>query len=131
MKIIHTSGKRKESVARATLYPGDGTVRVNGQLLEFWNPGMQQMKVREPLILAGEAAEKASIKLNVHGGGVSSQAEACRLAVSRAMVEFDKKLEKTYLAYDRQLLVADVRRKESRKPNTHGNARAMRQKSYR
>ena len=132
MKVIHTSGKRKSSVARATLYPaGSGIIRINSLVLEHWNPGMNQLKVREPILLAGDAASKVDIHINVCGGGVSSQAEACRLALARALVEFDKKLEKTFLEYDRQLLVADVRRKETRKPNTHGKARSKRQKSYR
>jgi small subunit ribosomal protein S9 len=131
MKVIHTSGKRKSSVARASLYPGTGIIRINGFKLDNWNPGMNQLKVREPMILAGDIAEKADIRINVHGGGVSSQAEASRLALARALVEFDKKLEKTFLEYDRQLLVADVRQRESRKPNTHGKARSKRQKSYR
>jgi small subunit ribosomal protein S9 len=131
MKVINTSGKRKSSIARATLYQGDGTVRINGLLLECWNPGMNQLKIREPIILAGDAATKATVRINVQGGGISSQAEACRLALARALVEFDKKLEKTFLEYDRQLLVADVRQREPRKPNTHGKARSKRQKSYR
>lgn len=131
MKLIHTSGKRKESIARATLSAGTGIVRVNGQLLDHWHPGMYQMKIREPLIIAEDIAGKTDARLNVHGGGISAQSEACRLALARALVEFDKKLEKMFLQYDRQLLVADVRRKETRKPNTHGNARSQRQKSYR
>jgi small subunit ribosomal protein S9 len=131
MKVIHTSGKRKSSVARATLYPaGTGIIRINSLVLDHWNPGMNQLKVREPILLAGEGL-KVDVRISVHGGGVSSQAEACRLALARALVEFDKKLEKTFLEYDRQLLVADVRQRESRKPNTHGKARSKRQKSYR
>jgi ribosomal protein S9 len=53
------------------------------------------------------------------------------LAIARALVEKDKKLKEVFLDYDRQLLVADVRQKESAKPNSHGKARAKRQKSYR
>lgn len=131
MKVINTSGKRKTSVARAVVYPGTGIVRVNSLLLEHWNPGMNQLKIREPLILAGEAAEKVDIRLGVKGGGISSQAEACRVALARALVQSDKRLEKIFLDYDRQLLVPDVRQRESRKPNTHGKARSQRQKSYR
>ena len=131
MKFINTSGKRKSSIARATLSPGTGIVRINGLLLDCWNPGMNQLKIREPIILAGATALGADVRLNVQGGGISSQAEACRLALARALVEFDKRLEKTFLEYDRQLLVADVRQRESRKPNTHGKARSKRQKSYR
>ncbi len=131
MKIVHTSGKRKASVARATLREGTGVIKINGILIDWWNPGMQQLKVREPLILASEISGKLDFDINVRGGGVSSQAEACRLAVARALVEYDESLGKTFLEYDRQLLVADVRRRESRKPNTHGKARSKRQKSYR
>ena len=71
--------------------------------------------------------------MNVFGGGISSQADASRLAIAKGLVEFSKndKLKEDFLNYDRNLLVADVRRKESAKPNRHGQARAKRQKSYR
>jgi len=131
MKFIHTSGKRKTSIARATLSPGKGIIRINGTLLEHWNPGMNQMKVREPILIAAGAADNMDVRIRVEGGGVSSQAEACRLALARSLVEHDKKLQGVFLEYDRQLLVADVRRRETRKPNTHGKARSKRQKSYR
>jgi small subunit ribosomal protein S9 len=131
MKIVHTSGKRKQSVARATLREGKGIVRINGLLLDHWNPGLYQLKVREPMILAGGATSAIDVAIDVRGGGVASQADSCRLALARALVEHDNALEKVFLEYDRQLLVADVRRREPRKPNTHGKARSKRQKSYR
>jgi small subunit ribosomal protein S9 len=130
-KAIHVSGSRKEAVARATLSAGSGIVRVNSQLLDFYEPAMSRLKIQEPLILAGDKAKAVDIKIDVRGGGQSSQAEAARLAVARALSQYDKTLHKTFLDYDRALLVADVRRKEVRKPNTHGKARAKRQKSYR
>ena len=73
------------------------------------------------------------IDIDVTGGGISSQAEASRLAIAKAMVEYGKgeKLKEIFLGYDRNLLVADVRRKEAAKPNRHGQARAKVQKSYR
>jgi small subunit ribosomal protein S9 len=74
---------------------------------------------------------KLDIDVNVMGGGVAGQAEAARLAIARALVEYDDKLEDPFEQYDRQLLVADVRRKESSKPNCRGQARAKKQKSYR
>ena len=131
MKVIHTSGKRKRSIARATLEEGKGIVRINGLKLENWHPGMYNLMVREALLLAGDTASSVDINVNVYGGGVSGQAQACRLAIARGLVEMKKDLEKTFLDYDRQLLVADVRRKETRKPARHGKARAKRQKSYR
>ena len=78
-----------------------------------------------------ELSGSGDIDVNVYGGGFISQAEAARLAIARSLVKYDKKLEKSFLGYDRQLLVADVRRKEPKKPNTSSGARSKRQKSYR
>jgi small subunit ribosomal protein S9 len=132
MKVVHTSGKRKRSIARATLKPGTGIIRFNHILIDNLQPKLARMKLREPLILSEELAAKVDIDINAHGGGFMSQAEAARLAIAKALVEFskDSKLEKRFQEYDRQLLVADVRRKETRKPND-SRARAARQKSYR
>ena len=80
-----------------------------------------------------EPGAKVDIDINVAGGGIISQAEASRLAIARALVEYSKSnsLKDSFLKYDRHLLVADTRRKEASKPNRHGQARAKRQKSYR
>jgi len=133
MKIIHVSGKRKRAIARATLKNGNGTVRINNQILESFEPKFARMKIMEPLILASDLTKKVDIDINVAGGGIISQAEAVRLAIARALVEYSKSnsLKETFLKYDRHLLVADTRRKEASKPNRHGQARAKRQKSYR
>jgi small subunit ribosomal protein S9 len=133
MKIIHASGKRKSAIARATLRQGNGLVRVNKVPLDFVHPKMSMLKLREPLILAGDAASKVDIDIDVAGGGISSQAEASRLAIAKALLNFTKsdKLKEVFLNYDRNLLVADVRFKEIAKPNRHGQARAKVQKSYR
>lgn len=133
MKAVHEAGKRKQAVARATAHAGTGKVRVNHILLENYTPQMYQDKIREPLILAGDAAEKVDIDVKVMGGGMSSQADAARLAIAKSLVSFHKgtKLREVFLQYDRNLLVADVRRKEVKKPNRHGKARAKTQKSYR
>ena len=133
MKIIHVSGKRKRAIARATLKIGKGNVRINNQMLESFEPKFARMKVMEPLILAGDLAKKIDISITVVGSGIVSQAEAVRLAIARALVEYSKSnlLKESFLKYDRHLLVADTRRKEASKPNRHGQARAKRQKSYR
>ncbi len=130
-KIIHTKGKRKRAIARATLKEGKGRVRINSKLLNIIEPKLARMKIREPILLAGDIINKVDINVNVFGGGIMSQADASRLAIAKSLVQYNKKLEKTFLDYDRQLLVADVRRKETHKPNSHGKARAKRQKSYR
>ena len=133
MKDIKTSGKRKTAIARATLRQGKGIIRINNVPIESIEPKMSRLKLREPLILAGDMADKVDIDVNVAGGGITSQAEASRLAIAKAMVEYGKgeKLKEIFLGYDRNLLVADVRRKEAAKPNRHGQARAKVQKSYR
>lgn len=133
MKVVTESGKRKQAIARATIRPGKGIVKINNQILDSYEPKLSRLKIREPLIIAGDLLNKVNISVNVVGGGISSQADASRLAIAKALVEFSKsdKLKEQYLNYDRNLLVADVRRKEPAKPNRHGQARAKRQKSYR
>lgn len=130
-KIILESGKRKQAVARATLRPGKGLVTVNGILLDIYQPKMARLRIQEPLILAGSKANNVNVSIRVAGGGVTGQADATRLAIAKALAEHDNTLRQTFLDYDRQLLVADVRRREVRKPNNNGKARAKRQKSYR
>lgn len=132
-KIVVASGKRKRAIARATLKRGKGRIRINTKPLSMFEPIIAREKIKEAISLAGDHVNNLDIRVNVSGGGVMGQAEASRLAIARGLIEFtkDKKLEKTFLEYDRHLLVADVRRKEARKPNTAGGARGKVQKSYR
>jgi small subunit ribosomal protein S9 len=129
-KTIHTSGTRKTAIARATLKPGTGVIRLNSQIIDNIEPKLLRLRLQEPLLLAKKTAEKVNVSLNTRGGGFLGQIEAARLALARALVQFDKKLEKTFKDYDRHLLVQDIRRKEQCKPND-SKARAKRQKSYR
>ncbi len=133
-KVVHVSGKRRKAIARATIIPGKGIIRINSNLLENYNPALSKMRIMEPLLIAGDdVIKKVNINVNVIGGGFQGQAEATRLAIARGLVKFtgSKQLERSFLDYDRQLLVADVRQREGRKPNTHSKARAKVQKSYR
>ena len=131
MSTIHKSGTRKRATARATLRAGTGVIRINSQRLDTYTPALLQQRILEPLILAGDSARKVNIDVRVTGGGTNGQADACRVAICRALVEHDQSLEKTFLEYDRGLLVPDVRQNEPAKPRRHGKARAKRQKSYR
>jgi len=132
-KIAHIAGKRKRAVARATIKKGKGFVKINSKSLKIYTPDMARLRIQEPLLLAGDLINDLSITVNVNGGGWSSQAEASRLAIAKALVEYtgSPDLKKKYLDYDRHLLVADTRYKETKKPLTHSRARAKRQKSYR
>jgi small subunit ribosomal protein S9 len=131
MKNIITSGRRKQSVARAVLKEGKGRIIVNKLLLAHVNPEMIKLKMMEPLTLAGDVANKVNIEVTINGGGIITQADAARLAIARALVQYSPKLKEVFLNYDRQLLVADIRVKEVSKPNHHGQARAKTQTSYR
>ena len=131
--IITVSGKRKTAIAKATIKQGDGRIRVNKKPIELY-PYFQKLTLLEPVRIAEDIlkGKNFDINVNVKGGGSESQAEASRLAIAKAIIEFTKSIElrKAYLAYDRSLLVADVRRKEMYKPGD-SKARASRQKSYR
>ncbi len=132
-KIVQSSGKRKRAIARATLRPGKGVIHFNNRVLSTVQPEMVRMRIMEPLLLADKLAHEVNIEVHAMGGGVTSQADAARLAIARALVAYSNSaaLKSTFLEYDRQLLVADVRRKEQAKPNSHGQARSKVQKSYR
>jgi small subunit ribosomal protein S9 len=129
-KAIHKKGKRKSAVARATVKEGKGKVIINGQYLENFSTPLLRLRISEPLVLAGDLAKGVDIFVNVVGGGANGQADSARMAIARALVDYDPKLKPVFYEYDRLLLVADVRRKETRKPND-SKARAKRQKSYR
>lgn len=130
MKTIHTQGTRKQAVARATLSQGKGKVTVNKIYLRDFQSKSAQLRIAEPMILAGAVAQKVDIDISVQGGGVNGQTDASRVAIARALVAHDPSLKKVFIEYDRLLLIPDVRRKETRKPND-SKARASRQKSYR
>ncbi|HIH61990.1 MAG TPA: 30S ribosomal protein S9 [Methanobacteriales archaeon] len=132
-KIVHTSGKRKTAIARATFYEGEGRVRINKIPLELYQPELARFKIFEPLKLAGEEITKnIDIKVNVRGGGVMGQAEAARMAIARGLIQWtnDMELKEKFSQYDRTMLVGDPRRSEPKKYGGRG-ARARRQKSYR
>src|SRR3989338_4787061 len=99
MKSFIASGKRKRAIARATIRPGKGIIKINNKLLDFYEPKISRLKLREPLIIAGDLINKVNVSVNVFGGGVSSQADASRLAIAKALVEYSKsdKLKEQFL----------------------------------
>jgi len=133
MSNIIASGKRKTSVARATITEGSGKININKK--NYKNLQMfDRLKIEEPLRIAENIFGKLNFdaEIEVHGGGEKGQIEAARLALAKAIVKFTNKesLTKAYLDYDRNLLVADVRRKEAYKPGD-SKARKKRQSSKR
>jgi small subunit ribosomal protein S9 len=86
---VQTVGRRKEAVVRVRLMPGTGEFRLNGKSLEQYFPNkLHQQLIREPLVTV-EKTERFDIFANLHGGGISGQAGALRLAIARALVEAD------------------------------------------
>jgi small subunit ribosomal protein S9 len=129
---MNTSGKRKTAIARATLRPGKGRIRVNSVPLEIYGNELVRMKISEPLLLVPNAVDGVDVAIDVHGGGMMGQAEAIRTALARGILKWrnEPQIKDAYLAYDRTLIVNDSRQKESKKPHGRG-ARKKFQKSYR
>ncbi len=138
-KVVHTSGKRKTAVARATVKAGKGRVRVNSQPIEILQPALSRRKAMEPLIIADAMNRLSKVDMNIltHGGGIMGQTDAIRTAIARGLVHYnggaegmDDELRDEYLRFDRSLLVNDPRRKEPKHQLGRG-ARRKKQKSYR
>ncbi len=110
------TGKRKRAIARATVKPGKGLVKINSIPLELVSEEMVRLKMSEPLILAGDLWKKFDISVNVTGGGVVGRADAVRQAIAKGLVAQLPDLKKVYVDYDRNLLVFDPRRTEPHKP---------------
>ena len=131
---VHTSGKRKTAKARATIKEGNGTIRVGSRPLDVLQDSTRRM-IEEPLRIAGEEVYgDLQIQVEMEGGGKNGQAEAARMAVARGLVEYtdDDELEAEFRDYDRNMLVEDPRRTETRKPSQSSKgARHKQQKSYR
>lgn len=125
-------GKRKTSKARVVISEGKGRVRINNKPIHLHEPWMAREKIMESLRLAGDYADKVDIKVETHGGGVISQAEAVRMGIAQGLVKYtrSKRLRNRYIDYDRTMLAGDARRKESKKFGGPG-ARRRKQKSYR
>ncbi|QCR23404.1 30S ribosomal protein S9 [Pontibacter sp. SGAir0037] len=86
MEVINTSGRRKTSVARIYMTPGQGIITINGRDIKTYFPSeVLQTIVNQPLQTL-DSIGKYDIKANIKGGGVSGQAEALRLAISKALV---------------------------------------------
>ena len=129
---IVARGKRKTSVARASIRKGRGVVRINGQNVTALNNKYVRSIILEPLKFAGADAASVDISVNVNGGGMMDQAQAVRTAIAHAIVQYfdNQDIKSRMVAYDRTLLVEDSRRVESKK-YLGRKARARFQKSYR
>ena len=93
MEVIHKIGRRKTSVARVYMSEGKGNIMVNKKSYsEFFDTAILQYKIQQPFSLT-ETKDKFDLTVTVKGGGVNGQAEAIRLAISRALVEFNEEFK--------------------------------------
>ncbi|MEK6926994.1 MAG: 30S ribosomal protein S9 [Nanoarchaeota archaeon] len=128
------SGKRKTAVAKLRLRPGKGNIVFNGTSYQLLNL-FHKLALSEPLrIFEHEMGEPLThdFIVNVHGGGKESQIQAARLTIACSLIKLtgSETLKKAFIAYDRNMVVEDARRKEASKPGDSA-PRAKRQKSYR
>jgi len=113
MEVVHKIGRRKTAVARVYLKPGKGNIVVNKRPLKhYFTTDTLQYKVKQALNMTGlEGQYDANI--NVHGGGITGQAEAIRLALSRALCAIDA--ENRVVLKPEGLLTRDPRMVERKK----------------
>ena len=113
MEVIHKIGRRKTAVARVYVSEGKGNITVNKKDMNVYFPtATLQYKVNQPLVLT-ENDGNFDIKVNVYGGGITGQAEAIRLALSRVMCELDP--ENRTILKPEGLLTRDPRMVERKK----------------
>nr|WP_035303703.1 30S ribosomal protein S9 [Actinokineospora inagensis] len=112
-ETAQTVGRRKEAVVRVRILPGSGKFLLNGKSLEEYFPNkVHQQLIREPLVVV-EKPESFDIRANLHGGGITGQAGALRLAIARALIELDS--EDRPVLKKAGFLTRDPRAKERKK----------------
>ncbi len=114
MEVINTSGRRKTAIARVYVKPGKGEIVVNKKdYKEYFPTGILQYIVNQPFEITKNEG-KFDVNVNLNGGGIKGQAEALRLAVSKALVELDAEYRPPLKA--KGLLRRDPRMVERKKP---------------
>ncbi|WP_282159573.1 30S ribosomal protein S9 [Ulvibacterium marinum] len=113
METIHKIGRRKKSVARVYVSEGKGNITINQRdLNDYFPTATLQYKIKQPFALT-ETEGNYNVNVNVYGGGITGQAEAIRLALSRAMCEIDE--ENRIVLKPEGLLTRDPRMVERKK----------------
>lgn len=131
VRVEIARGKRKTSIARASVREGGGRIRVNSILTSTIQNRYARELIEEPLAFAGPEGSKVDITVSTRGGGEMGQAQAARTAIARALAQyFGEGLKKAYDEADKYFLCEDPRRVEPKKYKGR-KARARFQKSYR
>lgn len=114
MSIVHKIGRRKTSVARVYVRPGSGVITINKKdSKEYFGTDVLVYKVNQPFLLT-ETVGHYDVTVNIFGGGITGQAEAIRLGVSRALCEINEEFR--LLLKPHGLLTRDARMVERKKP---------------
>lgn len=114
MEVVNTVGRRKKSIARVYLKNGKGNISINGKdFTEYFPTLALQYRITQAFALT-DNVDKFDVKVNVLGGGVTGQAEAIRLGISRALVQLDAE-DKPFLKKE-GLMTRDPRMVERKKP---------------
>lgn len=114
MEVINALGRRKTAVARVYLTEGKGNITINKrEFNEYFPVGTLQYVVQQPLNLC-EVAGQYDIKVNLDGGGLTGQAEALRLGISRALLKINAEFRPKLKAAG--FLTRDPREVERKKP---------------
>jgi len=112
------TGRRKTAVARIFLRPGGGDFKVNGRAFEqYFVTESQRSSAKEPLV-STESAATFNVIANVSGGGVNGQADAVKLGIARALMQFNAELRKKLKSEG--LVSRDARGKERKKYGQKG-----------
>lgn len=120
--VYYGTGRRKESVARVRLIPGDGKIVINKRdIHDFFGLGTLKLIVKQPLELT-QTEGQYDVLVNVHGGGFTGQAGAIRHGISRALLKADPELRGTLKKVG--FLTRDPRMKERKKPGLKSARRA-------
>lgn len=114
MEVVNALGRRKSAVARVYVSDGKGKITINNrELTEYFPTGILQYVVLQPLNLIGVAGQY-DINVNLDGGGITGQAEALRLGISRALIEINPESRGALKAAG--FLTRDPREVERKKP---------------
>lgn len=118
---IYATGKRKSSIARVWLEPGEGRFIINERNpKDYFGRETCEMKVLQPLDITG-TLNQFDVKVNVKGGGISGQSEAIRHGISRALLQYNPAFKETLKKAG--LLTRDSRIKERKKYGLRGARR--------
>jgi small subunit ribosomal protein S9 len=120
-EILNGTGRRKTSIARAFVKPGSGKITINDRDLEVYFPNQLQREDAIRALTLTENKDKFDVQVNVHGGGTTGQAGAVRLAIARAIVEYDENARP--ILRKERLLTRDPRMVERKK---YGRRKARR-----